>query len=57
MVVCHSQAEIIQVIQSYGFEISSLKDIDKSIVKYDNPFVKQVKSNTSRGIIWVSNKK
>lgn len=38
---CFNEKELIDSIRSLGFQAVSIKDIDKSIVKYDNPFAMQ----------------
>lgn len=40
------------MIRKIGFQVISLKDIDKSIVKYGNPFANQLKSKSTKKILW-----
>lgn len=40
---CCNRYELINAIRGLGFQVSSLKDIDKSILKYDNPCAHQLK--------------
>ena len=38
--VITSYSDIIKSLRTLGFSIVSIKDLEKSIVKYDNPFTK-----------------
>lgn len=42
-------------IQKIGFDVVSLRDVEKSIVRYNNPFAKQLKSKSGKRIYWGSN--
>lgn len=53
---CKSHSSLVNEIRKAGFQAISLKDIDKSIIKYDNPFSKERKvpdKLASKKIIWV----
>ena len=50
--ICRTHNELIKVIRDIGFQVLSLKDIDKSIVKYGNPFANQQKPKSNKKIVW-----
>lgn len=50
--VCNNHTGVINMIREVGFQVVSLKDIDKSIVKYGNQFGKKKGNKSNKRILW-----